>query len=114
MASTTEYLRQTSFADAQAANPSAPPSGPGLDGEFDRVKLAIDSTQQSLDLIQRDDGALQNGIVTFDSLSPGLLTGLEPAERWATSTNYTGWVRRSKNRACAASAAPHRTRCLRG
>lgn len=88
MASTTEYLRQTSFADAQAANPSAPPSGPALDGEFDRVKLAIDSTQQSLDLIQRDDGALKNGIVTFDSLSPGLLTGLEPAEVWTTATNY--------------------------
>lgn len=88
MASTTEYQRGTSFADAQAANPSAPLSGPAVDGEFDRVKIALDSTQQSLDLIQRDDGALRNGVVTFDALAPGLLTGLEPATVWLTNTNY--------------------------
>jgi hypothetical protein len=88
VADQTEYLRGTSFTDAQAAAPSDPLSGPAVDAEFDRVKIALDTTQQSLDLIQRDDGALQNGIVTADALAPGLAAGLEPTTQWATATSY--------------------------
>lgn len=88
MADTTEYLRGTSFTDAQAANPTSPLSGPGLDAELDNVKIALDSTQQSLDLIQRDDGALANGIVTTESLAAQVRAGVDPATKWVTGTDY--------------------------
>ncbi|WP_441280380.1 hypothetical protein [Tardiphaga sp. 862_B3_N1_1] len=37
----------------------------------------------------RSDGALKNGIVTYDSLSTSLqAAGLAPADAWATATSY--------------------------
>lgn len=88
MAAQTEYSRGTSFTDAQAAAPSTPPSGPALDGEFDRVKIALDSTQQNLELIQRDDGRLANASVGVDQIDPEIYTGLRPATQWAATVNY--------------------------
>lgn len=88
MAAQTEYSRGTSFTDAQAAAPSTPPSGPALDGEFDRVKIALDTTQQSLELIQRDDGRLANNSVGIDQIDPEIYTGLRPATQWAATVNY--------------------------
>ena len=88
MADITEYIRQTSFTDAQANDPTAIPSGPGLDAEYDRIKLALDSAAQSLDLIQRDDGALRNASVGFDQIDPAIYAGVQPAVAWATGQNY--------------------------
>lgn len=88
MALQTEYSRGTSFTDAQTAAPSAPTSGPALDGEFDRMKVALDSTQQSLALLQRDDGALANQSVGYDQINPEIYTGMQPATKWASGVNY--------------------------
>lgn len=90
MAAPTEYTRGTNFASAQAAAPSLPPNGAAMDGEFDRIKNALDQTQQNLGLIQRADGALANGIVTLESLSPEVSVGVTPAVPWAGLTN---WIR---------------------
>lgn len=84
----TEYNRGTSFTDAQAAAPSAPLSGPGVDAEFDRVKIALDSTQQNLALIQRDDGALANGSVGAEQIQPEVYTGLSPVSKWTAGVSY--------------------------
>ena len=43
-----------------------------LNAEFDKVGETTDKIRENLKKIQRDDGALANGIVTEDSLSPGL------------------------------------------
>jgi hypothetical protein len=88
MANTVEYTRGTSFTDAQAAAPATPPSGPALDGEFDRLKISLDSTQQSLDLIQQDDGSLKAGSVGYEQIDPQVYTGLKPAELWVTGRNF--------------------------
>ena len=89
MAQTVEYTRGTSFTDAQAAAPGTPPSGPALDSEFDRLKIATDSVAQSLDLIQQDDGRLKAASVGYDQIDPAVYTGLKPAEVWITGKNFT-------------------------
>lgn len=43
---------------------------PALNQELDAAALSINEIRDNLALIQRDDGALKNGIVTADSLAP--------------------------------------------
>ncbi|WP_197087447.1 hypothetical protein [Bradyrhizobium sp. LTSP857] len=63
--------------------------GQSLDVEFQNVQVTTDQIRSSLALIQRDDGALKNGVVTYDALSPALQTaGLAPATAWLTATTY--------------------------
>ncbi len=83
------FNRAFSFSNFQAANPSLPIPGNQVDGELNNVKASIDGTLANLKLIQRDDGALKNGSVTFDTLSPSLQTaGIAPALPWVTGTGY--------------------------
>lgn len=65
----TPYNRQLRFGSASSNNPGQPVTGADLDAELDAVEQSIDQTQSRLAEIQRDDGALRNGIVTLDSLS---------------------------------------------
>lgn len=88
MASPIPYTRGTSFTDAQAADPVAPLSGPGVDAEYDRILITINSLITALAEIQRADGALANGSVGADQISPDVYTGLYPAEPWLTGTEY--------------------------
>lgn len=63
--------------------------GPQLDVEFNDVKATTDAILANLQLIQRDDGALKNGSVTFDTLSVSLQSaGLQAAVAWTTGTTY--------------------------
>jgi hypothetical protein len=65
--------------------------GQSLDIEFNNVKQTTDAINANLKLIQRDDGALLNGVVTYDSLSPNLqVAGLTPAVPWVTGGSYVG------------------------
>ena len=83
------FNRAFSFTNFQAANPSLPLPGSQVDGELNNAKASIDGLRNNLALIQRDDGALNNGAVTFDTLSPSLQTaGLAPALPWVTGTTY--------------------------
>ena len=88
MAPPIPYTRGTSFTDAQAADPEAPLSGPGIDAEYDRILITINSLITALAEIQRADGALANGSVGADQISPDVYTGLYPAEPWLTGTKY--------------------------
>lgn len=90
----TPYTRQYDFENWQSSNPSEPLPATPIENEFDAVKTALDSTQDKLELIQRDDGALRNQIVTPDSLSPATRALLALAGAtiddagWQTATEY--------------------------
>lgn len=64
----TPYARQFDFSDFAAGNPGKQPPGVQLDAEFDALKQTIDAIRDNLELVQRDDGGLKNGIVTNDSI----------------------------------------------
>jgi hypothetical protein len=83
------YNRSFSFSNFQAQNPTGVPPGSSIDLELNNVKANSDGVLANLALIQRDDGALANGSVSFDQLSPALQTaGLAPALPWVTGTAY--------------------------
>jgi len=88
MAQPTPYNRQFNFADQQALTPTAPLPADEVDNEFNSVKVTLDQTLANLAEIQRDDGALKNGIVTQDSLSPSLSVGFTLRGPWASGQNY--------------------------
>ena len=66
------YNRSFSFSNLQAQNPTAVPPGSSIDLELNNVKANSDGVLANLARIQRDDGALANGSVSFDQFSPGL------------------------------------------
>lgn len=88
MAQPTPYDRQYNFRDFQSSNPTSPLPGDQVDGEFNSVKITIDQTLVNLKKLQRDDGALKNGIVTQDSLSPSLSIGFTLQGPWQAGINY--------------------------
>lgn len=76
MPNPTPYNRTFSFTDFQGSNPSSPLPGVQVDNELENVEAAINGTQTALEDIRRSDGALNNGIVTVDSLSPQVAAGV--------------------------------------
>ena len=70
MAQPTAYDPAHEFVADEAALPSLP--GSELDIEFNALQTTLDQILANLVLIQRDDGALKNGVVTTDSLSSEL------------------------------------------
>jgi hypothetical protein len=93
MANPTRYERSYSFTDWQANNPTSPPPGLQIDGNYDDIEEAIDSICDCIEDIRRSDGALVNGIVTPDSLDATLkalvaYTGATVRGAWVTATSY--------------------------
>lgn len=60
------YERVTDFTERDGDDTDHP----ALNQEFDQAAQSINEIRANLAQIQRDDGALKNGIVTADSLSP--------------------------------------------
>jgi hypothetical protein len=80
----------TGFQQAQGNN-SFP--GTQLDADLAGLQATIDNVEAFLQLAIRSDGALNNGIVTFDSLSAVLQSnGLAGANSWATGIGYLAGV----------------------
>lgn len=76
----------TGFQQSQGNN-SFP--GTQMDADMAGLESAIESVSKFAKNVVRSDGALNNGIVTYDSLSPSLRTaGLAPATAWATATLF--------------------------
>jgi len=88
MAQPTAYVPSFDFSDFSTLNPDTPQPGVSLDAQFNAIALTINEIRANLALIQRDDGALANGIVTSDSLAAGLTIGVNPATTWVTATAY--------------------------
>ena len=84
----TAYNPATDFSDFSAANPDTPHSGTSLDAEFNAIELTTDEILRNLELIQRDDGELANGVVGNEQLDADLAASLGAAVVWATATAY--------------------------
>ena len=83
------YERLTRFMDWEAANPMSPKRGSDMDGEFDRIALAIRESQFRMRMIQSDDGSLRNRIVGVENLDESILLGYEPPAAWRRETEYS-------------------------
>lgn len=86
------YSRQYSFTDWEANHPLDPVPGTQLDAEFNLVQVSILETQARLALIQKDDGTIAPGVVTWSSLAPDaqLIVGAGFVARgdWVGMTEY--------------------------
>jgi hypothetical protein len=61
------------FSDFEETQPNDPKPGVQLDACFDDISVSTTELRDAIIDIRRSDGALQNEIVTEDSLAPGLL-----------------------------------------
>lgn len=87
MAQPTAYEPATSF---DSFNPSSFPSlGRKLDIELEAVEETTDQIRTNLALIQRDDGALANAVVTRDALAAEIVMGVDTPASWVTATDYS-------------------------
>jgi len=82
------YDRITNLQNDQALAPTDPYPAPKLDQEYNAIKITTDDIIQHLDLIQRDDGALENGSVGRDQLKDEVLLGFGAPEPWVPGYDY--------------------------
>jgi hypothetical protein len=78
MSDPSPYVVTCSFSGFQANNPTTPLPAPPLDNEFANIATFAAAMASALQDIRRADGALNNGIVTFDSFEAGLQLLLDP------------------------------------
>lgn len=94
MTQPTPYTRKANFTQAAETTPLDPISPASLDAEFNAIVQTAARLVANIALIQRDDGALRNGSVTFDTLRPDVLLVLGASGTWVlrgpwvTGTNY--------------------------
>ena len=80
-----------SFKNFAATRPNSPLPGQDVDNEFQEVRKVVNEIDGELKTIRRADGALNNGIVTEDTLAPGLLDKIK-APLDAAVASVAGWV----------------------
>jgi hypothetical protein len=78
MADPSPYVVSYSFGGFQASNPTTPLPAGALDNELANAAAATVALVSAIEDIRRSDGALQNNIVTFDSLEVGLQLLTDP------------------------------------
>ena len=78
MSDPTPYIVSYSFAGFQANSPTSPLPGTRVDNEFANVAHSIATILSAVSDIRRSDGALQNELVTYDSLSLALKLMFDP------------------------------------
>lgn len=92
MADPTKYTPAYDFSAWQSSNPTKPLPGNQVDNELANVALSVDEAIDAIKDIRRSDGALNNQIVTPDSLSSAtrsLISDLGTLRgEWATATVY--------------------------
>src|SRR4051812_37791272 len=64
--------RQFSFTDFQVNNPSAPPPGDRLDGEYDRTNAVVEETIAWASVSLNSDGTIRPGAIGRTQVEPGL------------------------------------------
>jgi hypothetical protein len=88
----TTYVRNYDFTSFQEQYPDQSLPATPLDANLDAIGISIGQIVNRIALIQRDDGALKNQIVTIDSLSPAVVASLgsplNPLGEWETDYNY--------------------------
>lgn len=92
MAAPTPYTLSYDFTSWQSANPSLPLPADKIEVEYNALALTTGQIITNLGLVQRSDGALANGVVSFDALSntvKALLgSDITPLGAWETATAY--------------------------
>ena len=95
MAQPTRYVHTNDFSQDEVNNAGgrATVRTDELDAELDGVQLTLDETLDNLALIQRDDGALRDGIVSPESLSATTAamfggSNFVPRGTWASGAFY--------------------------
>jgi len=92
MAQPTAYNPAYDFSDYQTSNPADPLPGDKVDIELAAIKTTTDEIRTNLALIQRDDGAIANAVVTPDSFTAASLALMggawSPEGAWTTTTVY--------------------------
>lgn len=68
------YARQFDFLNFQNNNPTTPLPGNSLEDEFNALKSTLDSLLVNIDLVQRDDGEVENRVIGTDQLKNEVLT----------------------------------------
>lgn len=68
MADPAPYIVSYSFSGYQATSPFSPLPAPRIDDEYANIAAAIGTIVEAVTDVRRADGALQNGVVTIDSL----------------------------------------------
>lgn len=76
MADPARYVPSYDFSDFEETQPATPKPGMQLDSQFADIMASTTSLRDAIIDVRRSDGALVNGIVTEDSLAPGLLDSL--------------------------------------
>lgn len=76
IANPSRYTPSYDFSDFEETQPSTPKPGVQLDSQFNDISASTTELRDAIIDIRRSDGALQNEIVTEDSLAPGLLDTL--------------------------------------
>lgn len=77
------------FANFFAYVPTSQFPGSQVETEFDRVKQSLDETQNALNQVRRDDGAVANRSIGFDQLKPEINGfGTTSPTAWQTGTEY--------------------------
>lgn len=91
MADPTKYTPGYSFANYQSVNPKDPLPGNRVDVELDDISNSLNETIDALGNVRRSDGALQNLIVTPESLSQSTIALIGDwvfKGAWAPATAY--------------------------
>lgn len=93
MSQPTPFNRLYNFTDFQTVNPANPLPANELDAELNAIELTTDETRANLALLQRDDGALANQLVTPESLSASTLAIISQGEyvprgAWGATTAF--------------------------
>ncbi|MTV13172.1 MULTISPECIES: hypothetical protein [Bradyrhizobium] len=85
----TKYARQYDYSSYQNANPNRPLPATKVNADLNAV---VQSTTEIVDFLKgiaRADGAIANGAVGYDQLSPNLQSaGIAPADAWVSSKDY--------------------------
>lgn len=103
MADPTPYVVNYSFAGFQANAPTTPLPGQKVDDELAGAATAIAALVVAIKDVRRSDGALQNNIVTFESLHSALQLTFDPTNGALVAAAVAGTA--ADRAAAAASAA---------
>lgn len=110
MSGPTAYTVSYSFSGFQANNPTTPLPASKLDNELAAIATSVASIILGLADVRRSDGALKNGVVTFDSLAPALQFLVDPTNGEAVAAAVAGAQAAATSAAASnVSAAGHET-----
>lgn len=88
------YFKATNFTQYATNNPQAPFPPAALDSELNAIAQFTQTVQSNIALLQRDDGALRDGLVTPSSLALATLVliggsgSFNPRGAWQTGQPY--------------------------